>query len=109
MIFLTMDVQRTMDFILEQQAQAAVRQAEFEQKFSAALGSLTSTVEKLADHVTRLDEVMETLAEAQIQNQERFRQTDDRFRETDERFRQTDARIATLVSAMGEYLGRQKH
>lgn len=77
-----------MQFILEQQAQLVEKQTQTEQ----ALVRVVATVDKLADQVTKLDEVMETLAKAQIQNQERFRQSDER--------------LDRLVSAMGELIAR---
>lgn len=90
-----MDIERTMQFILEQQAQMAEQQAQFAErqaqtelllsKVVTTVDHLAGTVEKLADRVTRLDEVMETLAEAQIQ---------------------TQGRIDKLVSAMGEFIAR---
>ena len=53
--------------------------------------------ETLNTRVTRLENLMEVLAESQIK-------TEQRFRETDQRFRDTDARIEKLVSAIGEFL-----
>jgi len=57
------------------------------------LTRLEGVVEKLADH-------MVTFAEANIALTKRWQ-------ETDERFRQTDERIDKLVSAIGEFIRRQ--
>ena len=54
-------------------------------------------IEALADKQTKLDDLMVTLAEAQILTEERFQKTDERFQKTDER-------IDKLVSAIGELI-----
>lgn len=105
-----------MEYILEQQAASAARQAEFDER----LTRLVSVVEHIADQQAHLDEVMETLAEAQVKSQEQFIETDRQIRalggrdqelsqalrEQAERGKQTDLRIEQLVSAMGEFIRR---
>jgi hypothetical protein len=59
-----------------------------------------AVLDALAVKQQQLDEVLAAIADAQVENERRFR-------ETDERFRQTDARIDKLVSAIGEYIRRR--
>jgi len=79
---------------------------------------LEGLVEVLAEKQAKLDDVLVLLTEAQIRTEQRFQEAElqfqkvqeqfqdvaQRFRETDERFRQTDVRIENLVSALGEML-----
>lgn len=57
--------------------------------------------ETLNTRVTRLENLMGVLAEAQIR-------TEECFQETDRRFRDTDARIDKLVGAIGELIRRER-
>ncbi|MGH6689307.1 MAG: hypothetical protein ACREF4_01305 [Gammaproteobacteria bacterium] len=89
-----MDVERTIQFILETQAKHEARL----DTVVVALGSLTGNVQKLVDHFERFS----------AETTERFRETDERFRRTDERFRRTGERIDKLVSAIGALVTRER-
>ena len=65
------------------------------------LAHIVATLDTLATNQNHLDEVLLTLTEAQIRNQEQFRETDTRFRET-------DTRIANLTSAIGQLIGEMR-
>jgi len=56
----------------------------------------------------KLNDLTEQFLLFQERAEERDRQTDERFRQTDERFRQTDERIQTLVSAIGEWMRKDR-
>ena len=75
-----MDVEKTIEFLLEQSA-----------RHDQQIGQLTS--------------LMAGLIEAQIETQKRFRETDERFRQIREELRElgkeTDRRIQALTSAVG--------
>jgi hypothetical protein len=58
-----------------------------------------TAIEALAEKEAKLDEVLVTLTEAQIQSQQAQIKTE-------QRFQQTDARIEKLVIAIGEFLRR---
>jgi predicted nucleic acid-binding Zn-ribbon protein len=80
------------------------------EKLSTRVGQLEeaekrawNAIERLADKQTELDGVMETLAEAQIKTEERFRTI---AAENKERDSAADARIERLVSAIGELIRR---
>lgn len=105
-----------MEYILEQQAASAARQAEFDERLTRLVG----VVEHIAGQQAHLDEVMETLAESQVKFQEQLTETDRQIRalgsrdeelaralrEQAERGKQTDLRIEQLVSAIGEFIRR---
>ena len=79
-----MDVERTIEFLLSNQAKHDERLTRLEAVVGSLAGtvnSLIGSVEKLADNVARLDGAMVMLAESGVQ---------------------TNRRIDTLVSAMGE-------
>jgi hypothetical protein len=56
----------------------------------------------------KLDALTEHFLRYQQDTDERFREVAERFRDTDERFCQTDQRIQALVSAMGEWMHRDR-
>jgi hypothetical protein len=66
-----------------------------------------AVLDALAVKQQQIDEVLAIIADAQVENERRFRETDERFRQTDERFRRTDERIDKLVSAIGEYIRKR--
>ncbi|MGH9719717.1 MAG: hypothetical protein ACRD8O_05855 [Bryobacteraceae bacterium] len=83
-----MDVEKTIEFLLQQQGRNEMEHARMMERTEAIMRIAEANTQNIA----RLDDVMATLAEAQIRTQERFMQTDDR--------------IDKLVSAIGEFLRR---
>lgn len=84
-----MNVEKTIEFLLSNQAKHDERLTRLE----TVVGSLAGSVEKLADNVERLDEVMVTLAESGVQ--------------TNQRIDQLGLRVDQLVSAMGAMMRQQ--
>ncbi len=87
-----MDIEKTMQFILETQAKHEVTiqqilqtQAQHEQRFS----TLVDVCMSLTTNLQRLGE-----------------ETDRRFRETDERFRETDAKLNALIDTVDKLVRR---
>ncbi len=69
------DRQRTMDFILEQQAQFAVnieRLREAQARTDAAVGALTVQVQTIARQQAHINEVVAVIADAQQHTDERL-------------------------------------
>ncbi|MGI9106050.1 MAG: hypothetical protein ACR2G4_07365 [Pyrinomonadaceae bacterium] len=69
------DRQRTMDFILEQQAQFAVNMEalrESQARTDAAVGALTNQVQNIARQQEHINEVVAVIAEAQQHTDERL-------------------------------------
>jgi len=69
------DRQRTMDFILEQQAQFAVNMEalrESQTRTDAAVGALTNQVQNIACQQEHINEVVAVIAEAQQHTDERL-------------------------------------
>jgi len=57
---------------------------------------------------SKLNELTEIFLRSQQEAEARQREIDERFRQTDERFRQTDERIQSLVSAVGEWMRKDR-
>jgi len=83
-----MDVEKTIEFLLNNQAKHDERLTRLE----TVVGSLAGSVDKLADNIERLDEAMVTLAESGVQ--------------TNRRIDQLGMRVDQLVSAMGAMMQR---
>jgi len=83
-----MDVEKTIEFLLSNQAKHDERLTRLE----TVVGSLAGSVDKLADNIERLDEAMVTLAESGVQ--------------TNRRIDQLGMRVDQLVSAMGAMMQR---
>jgi methyl-accepting chemotaxis protein len=85
-----MDVEKTIEFLLNNQAKHDERLTRLETvvgTLAGSVSSLTGSVDKLADNLERLDEAMVTLAESGVQ--------------TNRRIDQLGMRVDQLVSAMG--------
>jgi methyl-accepting chemotaxis protein len=97
-----MDVEKTIEFLLNNQAKHDERLSRLETvvgtlagsvgSLAGSLGSLAGSVDKLADNIERLDEAMVTLAESGVQ--------------TNRRIDQLGMRVDQLVSAMGAMMQR---
>jgi ribosomal protein L1 len=83
------DVEKTIEFLLNNQAKHDERLTRLEM----VVGSLAGSVEKLADNVERLDEAMVTLIESGVK--------------TNERIDQLGIRVDQMVSAMGALIRQQ--
>jgi hypothetical protein len=104
-----MDVEKTIEFILQQQAQ-----------FSIDLGDLSRTVGRLANNVASLTQIVTTVVTVQEQmlrsqgalegrvNRliESQLATDARLRDTDGRLRNTDDRLNALISVVEKLVSR---
>ena len=83
-----MDVEKTIEFLLSNQAKHDERLTRLE----TVVGTLAGNVDKLAGNIERLDEAMVTLAESGVQ--------------TNRRIDQLGMRVDHLVSAMGAMIER---
>jgi chemotaxis regulatin CheY-phosphate phosphatase CheZ len=88
-----MDVEKTIQFILDHQARLEVARTETE----ATMNRAWNAIGALAEKQEKLDESLAVLVEAQIRNQELFAKSDARFAQLDER-------IQDLVRAIGDYI-----
>jgi hypothetical protein len=96
------EVQRKMEFIIEQQAQ-----------FTVHIDRLRDSHATLTASLLRLAELME---ESQRENDERFRKTDEQIRaladaqnRADERARNTDERLNALISLFERHITGPEH
>ena len=99
------EMQRTMEFIVGQQAKFA---ADIQKLFESD-DRLRESQATLTAAVIRIAEIVEGLGESQKANEERFRQTDQRFRETDERLRHTDERLNVLINVIEAQAARRRN
>ena len=119
-----MDVQKTMNFILEQQAGIVALQAKTDRKIDAiaklarfgmkmlvkmeeAQGKIQEVQKEgdyklntLIDAQQRTDEKLKALIEAQKRTDERLARTDERLALTDERLARTDEKFERLLRAL---------
>jgi chromosome segregation ATPase len=115
------DMQRTMEFLLNQQAQFAADLQALTHRTDAVVTAVTGLTGMVGHVVTSLDRLAELQQQTQIelteterqlretdgrlrQTDERLRQTDERLRQTDERLRQTDGRINAVTDLFERHL-----
>src|SRR3712207_3894539 len=92
--------QRTMNFILQQQAQFTVDlqalrevQARAEQKWERTAEGITALLAIAEMHAREMTELREAQAEAQARTDAQMKETDRRMAETDRRMAETDERL----------------
>lgn len=96
-----MDVEKTIEFLVANQARHEARYEERMGRLEAKVDSLAGSVGKLADHVVHLDDVMTILAESHIKLVERL---DTVAQQSNERDNLLGQRIDSLVSTIGEFI-----
>jgi hypothetical protein len=94
------DMQRTMQFVLQQQAQFA---ADFA-KLSGKVDLVTDGLIGLTAIVGRVVDSVGEIAEAQKRTDEQQRRTDEQQKRTDEQLRATDARLSEHISTVETHL-----
>jgi chromosome segregation ATPase len=97
------DMQRTIEFLLNQQAQFAADMQTLTQKTDTLATGVTGLVGVVGHVVTSLDRLAELQQQTQVdlretqqqlrETQQQLRETDAHLRETDVRLRDTDARL----------------
>jgi hypothetical protein len=101
-----MDVEKTMQFLIESAAQHDARLAEIEKNNVLIQRAVLGLAEHQGVMQTALEETQKLLRETQIETDRRLRETDHRLRETDHKLRElgevTDRRIGQLVVAIGQ-------
>jgi biopolymer transport protein ExbB/TolQ len=97
--------ERTMQFILEQQAQNTVAIGQL----TDTVRNLSNTVDKLSDKVDRTaDSVNALLAIAEIHDRE-IAALRESATEHDERGRQTDERLNALINSVERYISERRN
>ncbi len=101
-----MDVEKTMQFLMETAAQHDARMAEIERNNVLIQQALLGLTEHQSVLQSSLEETQRILRETQLETDRRLRETDQRLRETDQRLRDSgehlDQRITRLVSAIAK-------
>ena len=102
------EMQRTMQFIVEQQVQfvADMQQLRETQVFNEQrFGHLSNAMLELAEAQTRSEARMASLAEAQERTEKRLAETNS---ETNSRLADTDERLNNLIILVERYIKREK-
>lgn len=102
------DIEKTMRFILEQQAQFTSNFQKLEQSQagdSARITRLEEAFQLLVRLAESHDERLVTLTEAQIRTNEQMAATDERIAAINERTKETDERLNALIAIVERYLG----
>ncbi len=94
------DLQPTMKFLLNQQAQAAADLAAHTVRFDAAIEQLTKKTDRVVDAVLGLAGVVGNVASQQERTAEQLRETNQQLRELATRQERTDEQLRDL----GEYV-----
>lgn len=95
------EIERTMQFLLSQQAQFAADLATLEDKthrIADGLIGLTGIVGRVTDSVGQL-------AEGHAETDKRLEDAETRLKEADARFREADARLSDQIRAVESHLG----
>ncbi len=103
-----MDVERTIEFILETQAKMAVESAGHDQRIAALernLDRLIGVVEKMVESLTTLKE---TVSEEQRKTEEKFRELAEAQRQLAESQQHTDERLNALIDIVASRLNGPK-
>src|SRR5574341_2518049 len=87
------EIERTVQFLLSQQAQFAADSAAMQARFDATFENLSAKTDRLADGLIGLTGIVGQLAAAQLRTDEQLRETDQQLRETDQHLRQTDQQL----------------
>ena len=106
------EMQRTMGFILDQQAQLTVSMGQLAEKvdqLSGTVDQLSNTVERLSDKVDRTaDGINSLLAIAEIHDRE-IAALRESVSVVDERGRQTDESLNALINTVERYISERRN
>lgn len=112
--------QRTIDFIIQQQAQFTAdmqqmreAQAEADRRWNQRWGSTEESIRALLAISQIHEREINALAEAQARTDRQIResqaQTDRQMRETDERFKETGERLNALINTVEEIISKRRN
>ena len=99
------EMQKKMEFILEQQARFAVNMellSEAQQRTEARLAEVATAQAQMARSQTHMNEVVAVMAEAQ----ERMAEAQER---TDRKMAETDERLNTLINVVERYISEGRN
>jgi methyl-accepting chemotaxis protein len=112
------EVQRTMQFLLHQQAQFAAELAQHaaesavsRAQLDAAMSKLSEKTDQIADGLLGLTAIfgrvvdkVEQLADAQQRTQQQLQETQQQLQETHQQLQETDARLGTHIHSVENHL-----
>jgi len=108
-----MDVEKTIQFLMETAAQHDARMAEIEKNNVLIQKAVLGLAEHQSVMQSALEETQQLLRATQLETDRRLREAGDRIREAGDRLRElgenTDRRIGQLVSAMAKIVEQRPH
>ncbi len=87
------DIERTVQFLLQQQAQ-----------FAADVARLSTKTDLIADGLIGLTGIVGRLTEAQARTDEQLKRTDKQLERTDEQLKETDTRLSAHIERVDAHL-----
>ena len=99
------DMQRTMQFLINQQAQFEANFAKYQAQWEAQFERLSGKTERIADGLIGLTTIVGQLAAAQLRTDEELREFRESLRES---MRETDARLNIVIEMFERHL-REDH
>jgi uncharacterized protein YoxC len=106
------EMQRTMQFILEQQAQLTAtveRIAVKVDRNTEGISALLAIVEIQAQEIKELGEAVRAVDGRQREADGRQREADERQREADEKRRESDERLNALINTVERYISERRN
>jgi ABC-type transporter Mla subunit MlaD len=100
------EMQKTMEFILEQQATFTVNLDQLGEKvnqLAEAQGRMEATIERIVEVQQRTIDVVAAIADAQQRTEARVAELAEAQARTDERLAQTDERLNVLIGVVERY------
>ena len=94
-----MDVEKTIEFILEQQAQSAVFQTKTEKRFDAISKLLQNGMQMLVDYQRETNTKINLLIDGQVRHEESIRQLREGMDQLREAQQKTDDRFSRWLDA----------
>jgi hypothetical protein len=108
--------QRTIDFILQQQAQFTAdmqqmreAQAEADRRWDQRWGRTEESIRALLSIAEIHQQEISSLGEAQAETDRQMRETAERFKETGERFKETDEKLNALIDTVERIISERRN
>jgi len=106
------EMQKTMQFILEQQAQFAINIQKLEEeqtKAAARMTQIEGAIVSVVSLIGKLTTAQEQLAEAQKQAGTKIAELAEAQKQTDEQLRHTDGRLSVLINMVERYFSDRRN
>jgi hypothetical protein len=103
------EIQNTMEFILQQQAQFAVNMQRLEETFGVNIKKLEETQERTARQVSELAAAQAQMYQSQTHMNNVVAEMADAQARTDEKLAETDERLNSLINIVERYISERRN